>query len=63
MSERGQKVWGKGSTPVGLCFALDLEDVKNKNTYRRHQPYFIAYLDDGSGLELIHFGSLWLRHP
>lgn len=58
MSERGQKVWGKGSTPVGLCFALDLEDVKNKNTY-----HFIAYLDNGSGLELIHFGSLWLRHP
>lgn len=27
------KTWeGKGSIPVGLPFALDLEDVKNKNT-------------------------------
>lgn len=42
----------KGSTPVGLCFALRLDDVKNKNAkyllfYCGHQPYFAAHLDDG----------------
>lgn len=31
ISEKVQKVGGEGSTAVGLCFVLHLEDVKNKN--------------------------------